>query len=335
VITSCRRFTLCLFATLAMATVAACGSTGTTTANHSSGGSHGSPSASATGHSGASHTGTSTTQRVSRVVHPPPSHRLVDHFPAGLTGGWQTISTIGGRPAMWVAERSGVTLVRMDQTLVHLALHAGSVDPGGTGWKYGDHVGGNEIHHLILGFNGGFKFSTGAGGFESFGRTAVPLSAGLGSIVTYVNGRTQIGAWGQGVPARGVPIASVRQNLHLLINHGVPDPSVNTCGSTCWGATIGGAAAVARSGLGILGNGQLLWAAGENLTVAQFADAMAAAGVQRGVQLDINPDWVAGYLYVHHATSGPTPVPVVPGQYGIYGHLLGPYSRDFFTVLSN
>ena len=32
---------------------------------------------------------------------------------------------------------------------------------------------------------------------------------------------------------------------------------------------------------------------------------------------------------------GPTPVPVVPGQYGIYGNLLVPYSRDFFTVLSN
>jgi hypothetical protein len=272
---------------------------------------------------------------VSRVVHRAPSHRLVDHFPPALNTRWQTISSIGGRPDMWVAERSGVTLVRMDQSHVHLALHAGSVDPGGTGWRYGDEVAGSEIHHLILGFNGGFKFSTGAGGFESFGRTAVPLSSGLASIVTYRNGTTQIGAWGQGVPAPGVPIASVRQNLHLLIDHGRPDSSVSTCGATCWGATIGGAAAVARSGLGILGNGQLLWAAGEGLTVPQFADAMAAAGVQRGVQLDINPDWVAGYLYVHHATSGPTPVPVVPGQYGISGHLLLPYSRDFFTVLSN
>jgi hypothetical protein len=236
---------------------------------------------------------------------------------------------------MWIAERSGVTLVRMNQNLVHLALHAGSLDPGGTGWRYGDQVAGSEIHHLIFGFNGGFKFSTGAGGFESFGRTAVPLSTGLASIVTYRNGRTQIGAWHQGVPAPGVPIASVRQNLQLLIDHGGPAASVNTCGTDCWGATIGGAAAVARSGLGILGNGQLVWAAGEGLTVAQFADAVAAAGVQRAVELDINPDWVAGYLYVHHRAASLTPVPVVPGQYGIYGHLLAPYSRDFFTVLSN
>jgi hypothetical protein len=52
------------------------------------------------------------------------------------------------------------------------------------------------------------------------------------------------------------------------------------------------------------------------------------------VQLDINPDWVAGYLYVHHARAPVTPVPVVPGQYGISGHLQIPYSRDFLTVLA-
>ena len=117
--------------------------------------------------------------------------------------------------------RQGVTLVRMNQNLVHLALHAGSVDPGGIGWHYGDAVAGREIH-LILGFNGGFKFSTGSGGFVSFGRVGVPLSAGDGSIVTYGDGATQIGAWENGVPAHGLAIASVRQNLHLLIETGSP-----------------------------------------------------------------------------------------------------------------
>jgi hypothetical protein len=92
---------------------------------------------------------------------------------------------------------------------------------------------------------------------------------------------------------------------------------------------------VARSGLGIRADGQLIWAAGEGLSVAQLADVMVGAGVQRAVELDINPDWVAGYLYIHHRRSGPTPTPVVPGQFGISGQLLQPYSRDFFTVLSN
>jgi hypothetical protein len=259
----------------------------------------------------------------------------VNRFPGTLTSRWQTISKIKGEPAMWIAQRAGVTLVRMDQRFVHLALHAGSLDPGGAGWHYGDVVAGHEIHHLVLGFNGGFRFSTGAGGFFSLGRTAVPLTNGLGSVVTYRDGRTDIGGWGQGVPVRGHAIASVRQNLHLLIDHGQPDGSVTSCGEACWGATIGGLSSVARSGLGIRSDGQLLWAAGEGLSVGQLAGAMVGAGVQRAIQLDINPDWVAGYLYVHHRASGPTPVPVVPGQYGLSGQLLLPYSRDFFTVLSN
>jgi hypothetical protein len=243
------------------------------------------------------------------------------------------MARVDGQPAMWIAVRAGVTLVRIDQRLAHLALHAGAADPGGSGWRYGAAVGGNEVHHLIMGFNGGFKFSTGSGGFESFGHIAVPLQRGVGSIVTYRDGATQIGAWGAGLPQRGRPIASVRQNFALLIDHGVPNGSVTSCGAGCWGATIG-PVAVARSGLGIRSDGQLLWAAGEGLTVSQLAGAMARADVQRAVQLDINPDWVAGYLYVHHARAPVTPVPVVPGQYGISGHLLIPYSRDFLTVLA-
>jgi hypothetical protein len=341
-----RRPLIAAIVALAAATPAACGSTRRMSSHAAVGASGQSMSGPLTGAATASNAaatmtvaamttvakGKSTTPAVTaRSLSTAP----VDRFPGALTSQWQTISRIDGRPAIWVAERAGVTLVRMDQRFVHLALHAGSLDPGGSGWRYGDVVAGREIHHLAFGFNGGFKFSTGAGGFFSFGRTAVPLSDGFGSVVTYRDGRSDIGAWRQGVPAGGRSIASVRQNLHLLIDHGQPDGSVTSCGAGCWGATIGGLSAVARSGLGIRAAGQLVWAAGEGLTVAQLAEAMVGAGVQRGVQLDINPDWVAGYLYIHHRTSGPTPIPVVPGQYGIAGQLLQPYTRDFFTVLSN
>jgi len=76
-----------------------------------------------------------------------------------------------------------------------------------------------------------------------------------------------------------------------------------------------------------------VWAGGEGLTPAAIAAAMVSAGVQRAVELDINPEWVAGYLYVHHA-AGPAAVPVVPGQSGIPGQLLAPYSRDFFAIVA-
>jgi hypothetical protein len=310
----------------------ACASAGGSTprsTSHAPGTSHGSSSSSRTSSPPA------PPAAGTRHIVRPRSTAPDDRYPPALSDRWQTITRIGGRPALWIAVRSGVTLVRMDQHLVHLALHAGSLDPGGSGWHYGDRIAGHEIHRLILGMNGGFKFNVDAGGFESFGRTAVALTPGLGSIVTYRDGITDVGSWDATVPAPGRPIASVRQNLHLLVDHGAPAGSVSSCGATCWGATVGGASAVARSGMGVRGDGQLLWAAGEDLTVSQLAGAMSAAGVQRGVELDINPDWVAAYLYVHHRTGAPAPIPVVPGQYGIYGHLLTPYSRDFFTVLAS
>ena len=64
-----------------------------------------------------------------------------------------------------------------------------------------------------------------------------------------------------------------------------------------------------------------MWAAGEQLTPAGLAHALIAAGAMRAIELDINYDWVAGYLYVHHP-SGPSPCRVVPGQHGIAGELL-------------
>jgi hypothetical protein len=247
---------------------------------------------------------------------------------------WTPVASIGAQPAAWVALRSGVTLLRFDQRLVHLALHAGSGEPGGQAWTYGDHIGANEIHRVLAAFNGGFKLSNGPVGFLADGRVAVALTAGLGSIVTYRNGTTDIGAWQQGVPAPGLGVASVLQNLHLLVDRGVAAPTVESCVLSCWGPTLGGGSEVARSALGITGNGQLVWAAGEHLSPAMIAQALVDAGVVRAVELDINPEWIAAYLYVHHP-GGPTAMPVVPGQLGIPGRFLEPYSRDFFTILAN
>jgi hypothetical protein len=91
---------------------------------------------------------------------------------------------------------------------------------------------------------------------------------------------------------------------------------------------------VARSGLGVTASGQLVWAAGEQLLPAELASALIGAGAVRAIELDINPYWVAGYLYAHHP-SGPVPVPVLPGQHGIAGELLEPNSRDFMAIVAN
>ncbi len=264
----------------------------------------------------------------------PVAPRLVVSAPGRPTASWKVVARVRGQPATWTAERFGVTLMSFDQSLVHLTLHAGSSDGGVSGWTYGDQITPREIHLVIAAVNGGFKLTYGNVGFMSGGHVAVPLKPGLASIVTYIDGTSDIGAWRAGVPAPGKTVFSVLQNQRLLVDRGVAAATVSNCILTCWGATIGSQPVVARSGLGITANGQLVWAAGEELLPSTLAAALIAAGAVRAIELDINPDWVAGYLYVHHP-GGPTPVPVIPGQLGIAGKLLEPYSRDFLAIIAN
>jgi hypothetical protein len=242
------------------------------------------------------------------------------------------VAQVHGQPAVWEAQHVGVTLLRFDQRYVRVHLHAGEQEPEGT-WRYGSRIEPSEIHHVVAAFNGGFKFTTGDVGWMSGGRVAEPLVSGRGSIVTYADGSTAVGAWREGVPASGRPVFSVLQNLSLLVDRGSPAANAEGCIQSCWGATVGRVNVVARSALGEASNGNLIWAAGEHLTPLVLARALVAAGAERAVELDINPDWVAGYLYPHGG-SGPKAVPVVPRQLGIAGQLLQPYGRDFFAVIA-
>lgn len=274
-----------------------------------------------------------TVSRVKPVRRPaPPAYPRVRPV-AGGTGNTGFVPAViwRGRTAVSVARRSGIALLSFDQRLVGLHLHSGTVDAGAGGWRYGPAIAGRERRRLVGAFNGGFKLDTGSGGFMLGGRTAVALTPGLGSIVTYATGRTDIGAWHAGVPAPGQTAVSVRQNLHLLVSGGRPAANVGCL--SCWGATLGGTPSPARSALGITRGGHLIWAGGEGLTPAALAAVLIAARVQRAVELDINPEWVAAYLYGHHG-RGLRPVPIVPGQPGVPGQFLAPYGRDFFTVFA-
>jgi hypothetical protein len=241
---------------------------------------------------------------------------------------------------VWIARvkayREGgftITLLRFDQQLVTLALHAGGAEPGGSGWRYGDMIGGGERRIVVAAFNSAFRESYGAGGFQQDGRVGWPLRRGAASVVIYRDGTADVGAWHKGVPSPRRAVAAVRQNLGLLIDAGRVPSSVDTCIKVCWGDPLHERPIVARSGLGITANGELVWAAGHNLSVRALADALAAEGVARAMELDINPAWVAAYAYAHPEHNiAPAAISLVPGQTGIPGQFLQPYSRDFFTV---
>jgi hypothetical protein len=285
------------------------------------------------------HTATRKAQRQAISAHRRPATHRRPTGPRLLAGARGSSVTafvpavaVDGRTAAWAARTSGMVLLSFDQQLVTLELHSGTVDAGASGWRFGPSVAQAERASVIAAFNGGFKLDTGAGGFASYGRVAVPLRAGLGSIVTYTSGITNIGSWHREVPAGGQRFDSVRQNLALLVDHGHAAANVDCL--LCWGATLGGVDDPARSALGVTADGRLIWAGGEHVTVSQLASTMLAARVVRAVELDINPEWVASYLYDHHDRSHrlSAVVPQVPGQPGVPGQFLTPYSRDFFTV---
>ena len=311
---------------MAAGTAAACGSSAPRRTDHAAAATR------TTNHAAAATTATTSTTTTKPKPPPAPAYpRLL--AAATATGPTPFIPAVSwrGNTATWIARTPGVTLLSFDQRLVELHLHSGTIDAGTQGWRYGASIGGTELRHLASAFNGGFRLSTGAGGFESYGHVGYALRAGLGSIVTYADGTTDIGSWHQEVPAPGRKVASVRQNLPLLIDHGVPASNLDC--PTCWGATLGGVDDPARSGLGITADGRLIWVGGEHLTVTQLAAALEAARVKRAVELDINPEWVAAYLYNHHGTGGaPSPVPALADQHGIPGEFLSAWSRDFFAV---
>lgn len=260
--------------------------------------------------------------------------RLLVTTPTRARASWRVVARVRGQPAAWIAQRSSVALMRFDQGRVHVTLHSGVNDGGASGSRYGDKITAGEIHLLIAAFNGGFKLTYPHVGFMSGGHVAVRLKAGLASVVTYTDGTTDIGAWHAGVPSPNERVFSVLQNQRLLVDHGVTAASASHCIENCWGETLGRRRRVARSGLGIAADGQLVWAAGEHLLPADLAASLIMAGAVRALELDINPYWVAGYVYVHHR-SGPSPVPLVRGQHGIEGELLEPDNRDFLAIVAN
>lgn len=251
----------------------------------------------------------------------------------GLTSGFVPAVRFNGQVAAWVKRTPAVAEMMFDQRLLELHLHSGTIDAGSVGWRYGPSITPAEAGHMVAAFNGGFRLSVGAGGFEAYGRSGAPLQSGVASIVTYSDGTTDIGSWHREVPAAGKQVVSVRQNLMLLIDHGVA--AANSGCDSCWGATLGGVADPARSALGITAAGRLVWVGGEALTVDQLTSALLAAHVVRAAELDINPEWVAGYFYGHRGGHGPlAPVPALPSQNGIPGQYLAPWSRDFFTIVA-
>lgn len=180
---------------------------------------------------------------------------------------------------------------------------------------------------LVATFNSGFKLSDSGGGFVTGGHTYAPLRRGVATIVRYRDGRSDVRAWNGG-PQSPPNVLYARQNLPLIIDRRRLNPNLSN--GPQWGATLGNAVRVWRSGLGIDRHGNLIYAAANDQTVSSLAEILRRAGAVRAMELDINTYWTSFITYRHSGASGPanllSDMDRSPLRY------LTPDDRDFFAV---
>jgi hypothetical protein len=270
------------------------------------------------------------------VTERPQSVAAMIHPALAGEGAWRPTRTgLGTAPPLLVTTlrdepaypRVVVGLAWIDTKRTQVSLYAGRIEPTVTLPTRAMEVPLAARSRLLATFNSGFKLSDSLGGYTIYGHTYAPMKRGLGTIVGYQDGRVNIVNWTHG-PTAPASVSYARQNLPLIVDHGQPNPELGN--SAVWGATIGAAVLVWRSGIGIDRHGNLLYAAGNDQTVASLADALIRAGAVRAMELDINPYWVSFITYSGVGALGPSNL--LPDMNRVATRYLTPDDRDFFAV---
>jgi len=254
-----------------------------------------------------------------------------DFVPLVTVKGQPVIQTALMRPdATYTAFPVGIAWMR--QSALTFRLHPGFQEPGGS-WNVPSTIPPGSRTGLVATYNGGFKVSNGDshGGFYLNGRTVGTLRAGAASEVFYRSGSIRIGTWGEDV--RMTPdVVGVRQCLVPLVAHGQVTSAVYNGGTETWGLTDAGMPLVARSGVGMDRQGNIIYVGGRVLSVNSLAVLLHRAGAVTAMMLDINLSWPS-FISYNSAKDPSDPVPAnlvnfVRGPERYYNQS----SRDFVAV---
>jgi len=225
-----------------------------------------------------------------------------------------------------------VSIVKIDVSSLTLGSVAGTVEPGGKVGKYGTGRVPKSIVQsggLVAAFDGGFQYRDGAYGMIVGKTTYLPLKNDLGTIVGYNDGSVKIFDYtGQDL---GSNTSFIRQNGPMLIEDGsitVENPD----SQQVWGRVVGDGTYTWRSGIGITKNGELLFAAGNNLSPQTLAQALSVAGAVNAIQLDINPHWVRFNIFNSTGSGQYDSAPLNKDMQDGSKEYLNGYQKDFFYV---
>jgi len=216
-----------------------------------------------------------------------------------------------------------------DHSRTQLGFYPGRYEPPVAAVRGSAKVPMSQRDRLVATFNGGFIYSDGLNGSSDNGRTNEPMKDGLATLVGYPDGRVDIIVWHGGRDA-GPQYAFTRQSLPPILWDNQLNPALND--SRQWGATLGNAVRVWRTGVGIDSHGNLIYAAADGQTVESLARLLRHAGAVKAMQFDINPEWPSLITYRHTPTL--LAEKVVPNYQQNATRYLVPDDRDFFAVYS-
>ncbi len=282
----------------------------------------------------------SATPRQSRVKHHyyrPPKITPVMRPALPGEGVWHATYAPGGsRPPVLITSfrpdpnypRLVAGVAWIDHTRTSTALYPGAQEPAVAMAARGpEEVPLSRRRSLVATFNSGFKLSDSGGGFVYNGHTYTPMAKDRATLVRYRDGSLDVMDW-TGGPQAPSDVVYARQNLPLIVNHARLNPNLSD--GPEWGATLGNAIRVWRSGVGIDRHGNLLYAAANDQTVSSLAMILQRAGAVRAMELDINTYWTSFITYRAPGAVGAANLD--PDMDRSPQRYLVPDDRDFFAV---
>jgi len=255
-------------------------------------------------------------------------------------GDLKTVYKVNGKPAIQVgflrpdqehtSYLAGIAI--MQGSLLRFVQHPGFSEPGKLAkLRSADLLKGTDLIGLAATFNSAFKLKDSLGGYYQNGLLIKPLVVGKATLAIYSDGHLDIGSWGSEVTMNST-LVSARQNLSMLIDNGVVTPNLNESVLKNWGWTVKNAHLVWRSGIGVDALGNVIYVAGNALSVQSLANLLKTAGAIRAMELDINQDWIS-YMWYPTTKAGVMrdPIKLVaftrPAK-----RYFSQSSRDFFAV---
>ncbi len=214
----------------------------------------------------------------------------------------------------------------IDSSRAWLQLYPGRYEPPNAGDPLAE-VPAQLRSGLLATFNSGFKLEDSGGGFVAFGHVYAPLRDGQATLIRYRDGTADVRAWNGG-PDPGPNVEFARQNLPLIVSGGRLNPNLSD--GPEWGATLGNAVRVWRSGVGVDARGDIVYAAANDQTATSLAQILQRAGAVRAMELDINSEWVTFNFYGSPGAADPTKL--LPDMTRGATRYLSPDDRDFFAV---